>query len=61
MYNDGGSAAPTLKAWGLTKTFGTGKPQKGNRAVARSLEPDVTTPHRPSGMERKRSAAPGIT
>ena len=25
MYNDGGSAAPTLKAWGLTKSFGTGE------------------------------------
>ena len=24
MYIDEGSAAPTLKAWGLTKTFGTG-------------------------------------
>ena len=25
MYNDGGSAAPTLKAWGLTKSFGSGE------------------------------------
>ena len=24
MYNDGVMIAPTLKAWGLTKTFGTG-------------------------------------
>jgi putative ABC transport system ATP-binding protein len=25
MYNDGGGTAPTLKAWGLTKSFGTGE------------------------------------
>src|SRR5436190_16913901 len=24
MYNDGADMTPTLRAWGLTKTFGTG-------------------------------------
>src|SRR5262249_25415852 len=25
MYNDGAESTPTLRAWGLTKTFGTGE------------------------------------
>jgi putative ABC transport system ATP-binding protein len=40
MYNDGSVAAPTLKAWELTKTFGTGDSQTtALRDVAIELYP----------------------
>ena len=56
-----GCGFPFFTSSDVTRTSGTGSPQKRSRLVASSRDPDVTTPHRPYGIDFTRSAAPGIT
>ena len=47
-----GSGFPWVTSSDVTYILGTGNPQYLKRFRASSLDPDVTTPHRPSGIDR---------